>query len=55
MGADVDTVLLKPQVRFQADCVRKSVHVSVDVVDMVAYGIMDGKKVMEQVRGILAK
>lgn len=53
VGTDADIVLLGPQVRFQADSVRKSVHCPVEVVDMTAYGTMDGKKVMERVKEIL--
>lgn len=53
VGADADIVLLGPQVRFQADSVRKSVHCPVEVVDMAAYGTMDGKKVIGRVKEIL--
>lgn len=53
VGADADIVLLGPQVRFQADSVRKSVQCPVEVVDMTAYGTMDGKKVMNRVKEVL--
>lgn len=52
-GDDADIVLLGPQVRFQADSVKKSVNCPVEVVDMAAYGTMDGKKVMDRVKTII--
>lgn len=53
VGADADIVLLGPQVRFQADSVKKSVSCPVEVVDMAAYGTMDGRKVMDKVKEVL--
>lgn len=45
-----DVVLLGPQVRFKKKAVEEQVDhsVPVDVIDMVAYGTIDGKKVFEQ-------
>lgn len=47
---DKDVVLLGPQVRFKKKAVEEQTNHSlpVDVIDMVAYGTIDGKKVFEQ-------
>ena len=52
-GADADIVLFGPQVRLQLDSVKGAVQCPVEVIDMMAYGMMDGKKVMDQVRNTL--
>lgn len=48
-GADADIVLLGPQVRFQLANIQAQVSCPVETIDTVAYGMMDGKKVMERV------
>ncbi len=49
-----DLILLAPQVRFDKERVEKSVKdIPVDIVDMTAYGMMDGEKVLNQVRKLL--
>lgn len=49
-----DIILLGPQVRFDEDRVKKEVgNIPVSVVDMAAYGMMDGEKVLDQVRELL--
>lgn len=53
VGKDADIILLGPQVRFQVDAVKKNVSCPVEVIDMMDYGTMDGKKVMERVKEIL--
>lgn len=53
VASDADIVLLGPQVRFKAHDVEAVVSCPVVPVDMMAYGMMDGAKVIEQVRGVL--
>lgn len=48
-GADADIVLLGPQVRFQLNVIKGQVPCPVETIDTLAYGMMDGKKVMERV------
>ena len=47
--AEVDIVLLGPQVRFQKSVVEKLANgrIPVEVIDMRLYGIMDGKTILE--------
>ena len=54
-GADADIVLLGPQVRLQLEQIKKLVSCPVEVVDMLAYGTMDGKQVMDRVVEILGE
>ena len=52
-----DVVLLGPQIRFRLAEAKKKLAASgkpVDVIDMRAYGTMDGQKVMAQARSLLA-
>lgn len=51
--ADVDIILLGPQVKFQLNKVRSLVHCPVEVIDMTAYGTMNGAKVLEDARKII--
>lgn len=53
--ADADIVLLGPQVRFQLDKVKAQVACPVEAIDMTAYGMMDGKKVIEHVKGVIGE
>lgn len=46
-GADADIILLGPQIRFQQKNVQKNVSCPVMVIDMTAYGTMNGKKILE--------
>lgn len=50
---DADVVLLGPQVRFQLKRVQEQVSCPVEAIDMTAYGMMDGKKVIAQAKKIL--
>ncbi|MEW8973855.1 MAG: PTS sugar transporter subunit IIB [Tissierellaceae bacterium] len=51
-----DVILLGPQVRFDKERVEKEANnIPVDVVDMTAYGMMDGKKVLDQARKLLGE
>lgn len=52
-GAAADICLLGPQVRFNMDAVKKQVSCPVEAIDMKAYGMMDGKAVIEAVRKTL--
>lgn len=51
--ADADIVLLGPQVRFRVDQVKEVVSCPVELLDMEAYGTLDGKKALEQVREVI--
>lgn len=54
-GADADIVLLGPQVRFQLESVKKEVNCPVQTIDTMAYGMMDGKAVLESVIEVIGK
>lgn len=43
----VDIILLGPQVRFLKDEMTKTAKVPVQVIDMLAYGRMDGARVLD--------
>lgn len=46
-GAKADIVLLGPQVRYNLAKVKEQCpHCPVEAIDMTAYGMMDGKKVL---------
>lgn len=50
-GQHIDCVLLGPQVRYMLDDFQKKLAgsgIPVEVIDMVAYGMMDGQKVIKQ-------
>ncbi|AMC94610.1 PTS sugar transporter subunit IIB [Erysipelothrix larvae] len=47
---EVDVILIGPQIRHQLKSIKLSVDpIPVEAIDMVAYGMMDGKKVIERV------
>ena len=49
-----DVVLVGPQIRFMLDKVRAAApDKPVDAIDMMAYGMMDGKKVLQQIQGMI--
>lgn len=51
VGQNADIILLGPQVRFQADDVRnRCPGKKVVPIDSMAYGMMNGKKVIEDVK-----
>lgn len=52
-GTDADIVLLGPQVRFNISKVKSQLTCPVEVIDMSAYGLMDGKKVINSVKKVL--
>ncbi|UTY40358.1 PTS sugar transporter subunit IIB [Allocoprobacillus halotolerans] len=49
-GKDADAIMLGPQVRFQEDHIRSLFDESkpIAVIDMKDYGMMNGKKVLEE-------
>lgn len=54
IGPTADIILLGPQVRHQKDQVQaKCPDKVIEVIDMVAYGMVDGKKVIAQVKKAL--
>lgn len=50
-----DIVLLAPQVRFQLNSVKEQVECPVELIDMIAYGTMDGSKVIETVKEVIGE
>ena len=50
VGAEADIILLGPQVRFQMEVVKKQVSCPVVSIDPMAYGTMNGEKVLNQAR-----
>ena len=54
-GADADIVLLGPQVRFQLGKVQGMVSCPVEAIDAAAYGMMNGKAVIDHVREVLGE
>ncbi len=54
VGADADIVLLGPQVRFNLAKIKEQCpNCPVEAIDMAAYGMMDGAKVMKRVKEVL--
>ncbi len=45
---DADIILLGPQVRFELNKVKEAVNCPVAVIDIQAYGMVNGKKVLQQ-------
>lgn len=53
-GSDADLILIAPQSRFNLSTVKKQLpNKLVDIIDMRAYGMMDGKAVMTSALKIL--
>lgn len=53
VSKDADMILLGPQIKFQLDKVKEVATCPVQAIDMQAYGMMNGKKVIEEVRKVL--
>lgn len=54
VGIDADVILIGPQVRFYFDLIEKRLPGKpIAVIDMKAYGMMDGKAVIQQAKNIL--
>lgn len=55
VGQTADCILLGPQISYQLEAVKKQLpDKPVAAIDMQAYGMMDGKKVIEQSKKIMA-
>ena len=53
-GADADIILLGPQVRFNLAKIKEQCpNCPVEAIDMAAYGMMDGAKVIKRVKEVL--
>src|SRR5690554_5340401 len=52
---DVDLILLGPQVRYMKNEFVKLATVPVSVIDMMAYGRMEGEKVLNDALALLAQ
>ena len=53
-GKEADIILLGPQVRFNMAKVKEQCpHCPVEAIDMAAYGMMDGAKVIQHVKDVL--
>lgn len=53
-GPSADVIMLGPQVRFEFDRIKGMFpDKPVIAIDMMAYGMMDGKKVFEQARAAI--
>lgn len=50
VGKDADLILLGPQVRFQMEVVKRQVTCPVVSIDPMAYGTMNGEKVLNQAK-----
>lgn len=51
---EADIILLGPQIRFHYQNVKKQCpDKPVELIDMVAYGLMDAKKILSQVKTVL--
>ncbi|MEI4803549.1 PTS sugar transporter subunit IIB [Bacillus sp. FJAT-51639] len=54
VGQSADIILLGPQVRYALNTVKGQLPGKhIEVIDMAAYGMLDGKKVIEQVKKVL--
>lgn len=53
--ADVDMILLGPQIRFKLKQLQGSYSCPIEVVDMPTYAVMDGEKVMKRVFEVLGE
>ena len=56
VASDADCILLGPQIQFQADEVRAACPgVPVAVIDMVAYGTMDGNVALARAKSLMGE
>lgn len=54
VASDADCILLGPQIQFQADQVREACpDAPVAIIDMVAYGTMNGAAALDQARKVI--
>jgi cellobiose PTS system EIIB component len=55
-GQEADIILLGPQVRYELNKIKEQMpNKPVEAIDMMAYGMMDGKKVIDHVIEVLGK
>ncbi|MBF4695670.1 PTS sugar transporter subunit IIB [Fusibacter ferrireducens] len=55
-AGDASCILLGPQVRFELESIQKKMSgIPVEAVDMMAYGMMDGAKVITQARKLMGE
>lgn len=54
---DFDVILLGPQIKYQMKGIQQAVNgsIPVDAIDMSAYGLMNGAKVLEQAIALVGK
>lgn len=56
IGPLADVILLGPQVRYHLSNTKQQCPgVPIEVIDMIAYGMLDGKKVIAQVSQMIVK
>jgi len=55
VAKDADCVLLGPQVAYRKDDLKQYIECPLDVIEMVAYGTMDGKKALNQALKLLGE
>ena len=53
VAKDADVVLIGPQIRLYAQKIRGELTCPVEVIDMTAYGTMNGPKVLAQARKLM--
>ena len=58
VAGNYDIILIGPQIRYQLDEIKnvaKNNGIDADVIDPMAYGMLDGKKVLEQAKKLINK
>lgn len=54
VGVDADCILLGPQISYQLNAVKKTLpDKPIASIDMQAYGMLDGKKVIDQAKALM--
>lgn len=54
VGQEADCILIGPQISYQIEQVKEALPGKpVDTIDMQSYGMMDGKKVVEQAQKLM--
>ena len=54
IGKTADVILLGPQIRYKKQALLKQTNgIPLDVIDAVAYGTLNGEKVLSQAQGLL--
>lgn len=58
VASKYDIILIGPQIRYQLDTIKAVAHknnIDADMIDPAAYGMLDGKKVLEQAKKLIQK